>query len=128
MAYLMGGQIADATSPSPAKPFTVTGSVTLNGSGSFAVSSDKIGASCEGSGGYSDIRAGAQVAVRNPSGTVIAVGKLEQAYSMMATCTGNFTLSVPEGFDFYGITVGDRNELQYSRAQLNAPVELTLGS
>lgn len=125
LAYLVGGEIANANSP--AAPFPVTGSVTLNGSGSFVVASDNMGAACEGTGGYSDVRAGTQVAVRDPDGKVIAVGKLEQAYSMMGTCTGNFTLSVPDGFDFYGITVGDRNELQYSRKQLNAPLDLRLG-
>lgn len=124
LAYLLGGYIAD--SGKPVQPITINGSVTL-GYGAYEAE-DRFGAPCQGDGGYSDIRAGAQVAVRDASGKVVAVGRLEQGYSSFNSCTANFTLKdVPGGEEFYGVTIADRNELQYTKAQLAQRIELSLG-
>lgn len=124
LAFLLGTQISDETKGAP--PITVTGSVTL-GMGAY-IAEDRMGAPCEGDGGYSDIRAGAQVTIRNAESKVIAVGQLEQGYSAIGSCTANFTIKdVPGGEDFYGVTIASRNEMQYAKEQLAQRLDLTLG-
>ena len=91
--------------------------------------------------GYSDITAGAQVAVSGPNGATLAVGPLSagspsamdggtvsNAYPDGDECVFSFSVpGVRDGLRTYGITVSHRGTLDYSRAQLRQPVTLKLG-
>lgn len=94
---------------------------------------------CAGAGGYSDLREGAAVAVANSSGRTIAIGRLGAGKSTtsggsngsvarLAACTFPIKVEgVPDGEDFYAVTVTHRGAQQYSREQLKQPIVLTLG-
>jgi hypothetical protein len=82
------------------------------------------GEPCEGSGGFNDIVAGAQVTVTDAAGNVVALGRLRQgAYyddfpdiNGVTGCRFEFTVEdVPEG-SLFGIEVARRGVVQFSRA------------
>lgn len=114
--------------------FEVTGDLVVTGSGL------KYGAStgdCVGDGGFSDIHGSTSVVVTDAKGTTVAMGSLlgegkarRDSVSPIkpTSCTFQFKVAgVPEGSQFYGITVSRRGEQKYTREQLNTPVHLTLG-
>lgn len=125
-------------SPTSESTREITGTFTLKGFdaeedltlGYFAKPPN--GAPCQGDEGYDDISEGAQVVVRDESGTTIATGRLEPgAYSRAeGDCIFEFSVvGVPEA-DFYSVEVSNRGELTYPRDELEAAgwsVELTLG-
>jgi hypothetical protein len=87
---------------------------------------------CTGMGGYSDITLGAQVVITDQSGTTIAVTDLGGGQmigsGMSRQCAFDFSAgSVPAGKSFYGVTIGHRGTIQYSQAELESGVELSLG-
>lgn len=102
---------------------TVVGTVEIGGDGFSMVS----GGTCAGDGGYSDIRAGAQVVVSDAAGTTVAVGHLGDGSWIGAHCELPFSVDVPAGSDFYGLQVASRNVVQYKAGQLNSPVVLSIG-
>lgn len=128
-------KVLDALGDSDAvATFDVTGDLVVTGAGL------KYGAStgdCVGDGGYSDITGSTSVVVTDAKGTTVAVGSLlgegkarRDTVSPIkpTSCTFTFKATgVPEGSQFYGITVGKRGTQQYAREQLNAPIHLTLG-
>ncbi|WP_330273293.1 hypothetical protein OG205_41790 [Lentzea sp. NBC_00516] len=103
-----------STSASP-NVFTVSGSMTVNGS-------------C-GSGGYSDIRLGGQVEIVNQDTEVLGVGTLQTGAG--ARCSFKFTVSgIPEGERLYGAKIGNANRGVIWKGQQEARTEgfhLTLG-
>lgn len=128
-----------AASPSPAGQ-ALTGTFELfNGQGNPVQRTDT---DCRGTGGYSDIHAGISAVVRDDKGTIVGSSRLTPLPEQKAadgridfrernTCRFEFTIpQLPEA-PFYTIEVGDRGELTYSRADLEAQgwtVELNLGN
>ena len=105
---------------------TITGSFVLRGSG------ETTGTTCAGTGGYSDIRTGVNVVVKDGTGKVIGTGTLlddPDADTVFGRCSYVFSVPVTDA-DFYSVEVGRRGALTYSRAELEAQgwtVGFTLG-
>jgi hypothetical protein len=132
---LLGGSApADGAVPAPAAvpaTFAVSGSLTLSDTSSYGPSIDVTGGSCNGDGGYSDIRTGAGITVADAAGTIVAIGSLGpgRASSSMS-CTFSFTVSqVPTGSDFYLIEVSHRGAVTYRGDDLRrSGASLSLGT
>lgn len=131
--HLIRPQLQAAIAPSFApQPFSVSGFMALE-LGGFVWDRDPD--VCAGKGGYDDIRAGTQVVVTDPSGTTIALGQLDPGIprrdpdnaSRATQCRFPFQVTnVPGGHEFYGIAVGRRGKLEYTRDKIVLPLELTL--
>jgi hypothetical protein len=83
--------------------------------------------------GFDDLATGAQVVVKDASGTVIATSELESGVLVAAGdslgCEYSFTLTdLPDG-SFYGIHVGDstRSDVQFGKAEMQAGPTISLG-
>lgn len=78
--------------------------------------------SCRGTGGYSDVREGLQVVVRDGAGTTLGTATLELHPSDpmpdIHSCWYAFTVPGLPETEFYAIEVGDRGELTYSFDEL----------
>lgn len=100
---------------------------TLTVKGSFTVYDTCAGMHGDG---YGDIVTGQQVAVTSPAGQQLGVGPLEGGTpGSETTCVFSFTVShVPARFAEYGIKLGNRGTVDYSRSELNQPVLLEVGS
>ena len=88
---------------------------------------------CTGDDGYSDIKPGLQVVIRDGDGSTLGTGHLaydHEAYQATDDrCPLVFEVDVPRS-DFYAIEVGDRGELTYSFDDMEAMgwrVEASLG-
>jgi hypothetical protein len=80
------------------------------------------GRACSGSGGYSDIRSGAQVTVSDGNGKLLATtaltdGKITASNSVNGDCMFEFIIKVPDA-DFYAVEVSHRGQLKYSKNDL----------
>jgi hypothetical protein len=125
-ALLSDGDKADATTSAGAeKPaggdttITVTGTITV-----------KEICSQIDDGGYSDMRQGADVVIKNESGTTIAIGALGSGHDNIPPgwCDFDFTVTdVPTDATFYEVEVGHRGALRYTLAELKQPLGLELG-
>lgn len=125
---------AAAAAPSP-KPLVVLGSVDL-GHSEFGWNRDPL--ACWGSGGYGDLKTGAQVVVTDAAGATIAVGSIiksnpgtswvEETDTYRAdSCTLDFRVAdVPPGKGFYGVEVTHRGQVQYAENDLLRPLVLTI--
>jgi hypothetical protein len=115
-------------------PIEVEGSFTLNDSDPSVYSTSITGdsSSCQGGGGYSDISPGAEVVVKNGSGTVLTTTQLGTGTGSPPTdCEFKFAFTVMDGSESgYSITVSHRGELHFTPAKLKIPnaVALTLGN
>lgn len=126
------GTASPAVSPSPSPlPFTVHGTLSLNEGGS---QNGEDGEPCVMlSGGYDDIREGAQVVVSDEAGATIALGRLGSGVFRRRDdgskgCDFPFAVEqVPPGHGFYGVEVSHRGRLQYTAEQARRPLELELG-
>lgn len=102
------------------KPFTITGTVTIN-------------ATCGQVRGYDDIHTGTQVIVTDAAGTVIATGYITDEGRVtfsgpLTRCTLPFMVTdVPEGKDFYGIEISRRGKVTFTEDQVRQPLTLTIG-
>jgi hypothetical protein len=131
---------------------TLNGTLTLSGDwDSIEVSSPSgnvttIGGSryeqvtgewCQGGGGYGDVTEGAQVLVKDPSGTTVAFGTLE-AGSLTGVpdqpqgweCTLPFTVRNVPTLDAYSVETGTRGGLLYTYDEMVSSgwsIGLTLG-
>lgn len=97
---------------------TITGSMTLIDSDFFGRS---VGASCSGTGGYSDIKAGANVKLSDGKGNIIATSQLNAGtIERSQRCLFTFSLDDVPDEDFYVIGVGGgrRGELTYSKSEM----------
>ncbi len=102
---------------------TVTGTVILN-DGDFI----NTGSACYGMGGFEDIRPGAKVSITDAAQQTVAVGVIESASEAGNECHLNFLVEdVPRGEDFYGIEVTHRGRVQYTAADLEQPLTISLG-
>lgn len=116
-----------SAAPSGPTGFTIVGTLTVEASTS---SDSSDGGDCYASdGGYSDVRMGAGVTIKDETGTVVALGNLDPGHTIEpAKCTFGFSVvSVPEGKKFYSVEVAHRGEVRYTRADLSEPLTLTLG-
>jgi hypothetical protein len=131
VAACSGGKAPESTTSSAPATFSVTGGLTL-GIGDFVWNSDAN--SCSGSGGYQDMRAGAQVVVSDAAGATVAVGSINQAAPYVPTgetralrCELSFLVeNVPADKGFYGVEVAHRGRLQYPENQMRQDLKLTL--
>ncbi|MGW6503003.1 hypothetical protein [Nonomuraea angiospora] len=116
-------------------PITVTGTIAAPGGFTNGGLAGGPGQLCAMGGGYSDIRAGAQVVVTDDAGKTIAVGQLEPGKILLPradawgtrSCVFPFTVQAPGGYRFYGIEVTHRGVVRYTAEQLRQPVEMSLG-
>lgn len=113
---------AATSSAATPKTILISGTMTLdNGFGAE-------GLPCSGTGGYSDMREGAQVVITDANSATLAVGSLDAGRRDSAqNCAFPFSLAAPAGHQFYGIEVSHRGRLQYSTAQISQRLQLTLG-
>lgn len=111
------------------QPFVVEGSLTLRDYSRFP-SIRTSGLSCEGRGGYSDIRGGMTITVTNPAGEKIAESALERGSGFTFLCVFSFSVELLEGEEEYIISFGRRGEFSYTESELKVPdtVSLTIGS
>lgn len=113
------------TQQAPGVTHTINGSLTIfaTRSGSGRGIDVLAGNRCQGTGGYSDLRIGSNVTVRDGAGTIVAVSKLEDGQFTAGsvgegTCRLPFTISgVPE-MPFYSIEIGRRSGYSISLDQL----------
>jgi hypothetical protein len=121
--------VARAASPSPApSTFAVTGQIEVNGN--YRNTDIQNDLRCAMTGGYSDIREGAQVVVTDAASKTIALGQLSYGSwdQNDARCIFLFSVTeVPAGHRFYGIEVSRRGRLQYTAEEISRPLALTLG-
>jgi len=114
LAVLAGcGATAEATP----EPRAISGSFTLHATGA-GWSEDAAG--CRGDGGYSDIRSGMQITLRDETGRVMGttsfpVGRVEGAG---LRCVFEFEFTDAPEAEFYTLDSGRRGELTYSVAEL----------
>jgi hypothetical protein len=97
------------------KKYTISGEFTLRES---AIDGDAIlrtEITCAGRGGYSDIRPGLQVLVKNGSGETLGISDLGVGdKTEFPTCKFPFKVTDLPRSDFYSIEVGRRGSLEYS--------------
>ncbi|MBN6036484.1 hypothetical protein [Amycolatopsis sp. 195334CR] len=124
-AALLGGTwglVTIAGSTSTPDSFTLRGSMTLYDS-KTAIND------CRGSGGYSDIRAGASVTVYGASGNVVGDGSLGPGKSASSSCSYSLMVEdVPDGEKFYQVEVSHRGKITVTAEDAKAGlVTLSLG-
>ena len=89
------------------------------------------GTPCAGSGGYDDIRASAQVIVKDQDGKTIGTSQLGPGTQTQASdCLFTFTVSGLPKAEFYSVEVSHRGALSWSFDELKAKgwtVALSLG-
>ena len=106
-------------------PFTLSGTLMLNGGPASVVSGTT---NCHGTGGYSDIGAGAAVTVSDESGTLLAKGSLDVGHAQAGGCALQFEVGeVPGGKKFYQVEVSHRGAVSFTEAEAKAGVRLHLG-
>jgi hypothetical protein len=105
------------------RSITVDGDITVNGGGFTSA-----GSVCTTDGGYTDIKTGAQVVIKDAAGKVLATTTLGVGTGTgSAACTFPFHADVPAGSDFYGVELGRRGVVQFTAGQLAEGVHLTIG-
>ncbi len=111
------------------QPFLVEGSLTLEDYGRFP-SIRTSGLSCEGRGGYSDIRGGMKITITNSAGEKVAETALERGSGFSFFCRFGFSVEILEGEEEYTFSFGRRGEFSYTESELKIPntVLLTIGN
>lgn len=112
------------TAPPGPKVFTITGHIDTYPTGGRS----RTGTRCDAENGMEDISPGASVVVTSPNGVKVGVGALESGrYHPIYTCRFAFTVAdVPDKYPLYSIEVGNRGEVTFPRAKLDAPIALSL--
>lgn len=121
------------TSPSPppvGSVHTIAGGLTILGTGNTSVTyrASPGHNECHGQGGFSDVKTGMPVIVRNQDGTILGTGAMEA--DATGLCLWTFAIATVPEATFYSIEAGHRGAVTYSRADLAAAgwfVTLTLG-
>ena len=92
----------------------------------------KVGQSCQGDGGYSDIRPGAQVVVTSNGETLgiahIFGGIGYRSDGHVACRFGFAVVGVPAGRSFYAVEISHRGQVQFAERDLTEEISLSLGS
>lgn len=102
--------------------FTVSGVLTLHQSTStystnaYTTLKYPLEHTCDGQGGFSDIRPGASVTVYDASGTIVGSGAITDDGSTSSTgCQFPFTVpNVPTGSAFYQYEISHRGKLTFT--------------
>jgi len=122
---------AAATSSSPATK-SMVGAVTMPRYSSPHLAGDtanwqmdSIGA-CSGTGGYSDMTAGASVTVYDGSGTIVGSGALVFGVRHGSTCEWDFGVNDLPDVPFYQVEVSHRGKITVANADLGN-VAMSLG-
>jgi hypothetical protein len=97
----------------------ISGTLTLAGGYDFDGPEGRTATTCWGVGGYSDIREGLQVVVRDSSSKILASTSLVFDNATFACRLKWRTDNVPRS-DFYSIEIGRRGELIYSYEELES--------
>jgi hypothetical protein len=98
------------------------GFVSLNNSGALSphhdiagtfdlTTTDSAPSSCEGSGGYADIKPGVNVTIRDGEGKLLGTTSLEGGTGSGTTCSFTFTFRSIGEVPFYTVEVGRRGAL-----------------
>lgn len=113
-----------ASGPEP-KTFTVSGTLTLTKPSGFVSTDENL---CQGDGGYSDLRGGANVTVYDADGTKIGLSDLHTGQTDDTSCVFDFTITeVPVSKkDIYSIEVSHRGQQSFKRADAK-DLSFTLG-
>lgn len=108
---------------------TASSGITVTGSLELTHRSGLDGFCAASMVGFSDIQAGAQIVITDGAGKTLAIGHLSEGGRVAPTvCAYRFVIDdVPDGEDFYAIEVAHRGKVQYSRADLDKPIRLTVG-
>jgi hypothetical protein len=110
------------------EPFTVTGTLQLNGDGSITTSDLPMGFACGGIRGYGDIGPGSAVTITDESGTLLAKGAIENSRGDKTSCMLTFKVfDVPSGAKFYKLEISHRGDMSYTEAEVKQGVEVSLG-
>jgi hypothetical protein len=109
-----------------ASAVTLSGEVTLPGTAgeTFVIAAE----GCVGLNGYSDMRAGRQLVVRDETGTIIGVTEIEASDATDA-CSWTFSVEVPESH-FYAVSIPMEVEHVYTHDEVEADggeIEVPLG-
>lgn len=123
---LLGAVLAATLVAGCSSGHTIAGTFVLTDAGVAYSATD-----CSGTGGYSDIKAGTGVVLKDGAGKTIGTSNLVNDVSSSAAgkCAYTFTVEAPYA-DFYAVAVGHRGELTYSNAEMTArgwAVGFTLG-
>ncbi len=116
---------------------TIVGTFTVSDTGDSTLGlAPSVGGSdsdCYGTGGYSDIRSGLSVTVKDGQGQILATSSLGPGSGtisgIVGVCVFKFSIVVPDT-GFYSVEVGHRGSIDYSRTQLASKtwhVDLSLG-
>jgi hypothetical protein len=102
--------------PSTAPAYTMIGTFTLGPSSSFIGGTDF----CRGTGAYDDIKAGAEVTVKDESGKIIGTSQLTDQPIRVPEdkCVLDFKVTSLPVADSYSIAVGRRGAITYSHADM----------
>jgi hypothetical protein len=74
-----------------------------------------VGNACEGTGGYADIKVGAEVTIKDEAGKILATSTLSKSEAATTQeCDFTFTANV-EDAKFYQVEVSHRGAVTYSR-------------
>lgn len=101
--------------------------------------SDQVGGSCNGQGGFNDLREGASVVVKDSSGKIVATGVLGSgkriglngSTTVSSECRFPISVAGVPTSDFYQVEVSHRGGQTYKRADLESAgfqVHLKIGS
>lgn len=127
---LLGRAVSTTANPvaaAVAKTHAVTGTMTLHDSDEYW---SEYGP-CDGSGGYGDISAGAQVTVKDGTGNTVAVSSLGPGTATSSTtCDFSFQIDVLRDVEYYEFEVSHRGGLTYSASDLEKngwSVDIVLG-
>ncbi|WP_018682167.1 hypothetical protein [Actinokineospora enzanensis] len=113
--------------------FTFRGWLHITDTSGISTTGDTgTGTSCEGRGGYKDVRRGAAVTVYSSTGEVLAVGELGASRftgnALAGDCAITFGVTVPDGHDIYQVEVTHRGKVAVTAADArNGHANLTLG-
>ena len=139
LAFALGGEDSRTTAAGgggeeAATRHSVKGEFSMSGDYSSidfgfdsGIPNPKVGQSCEGAGGYSDISAGVGVSVTDRAGDVLGTSILEMGtisdtagdgFETQVTCTLPFTVEDLPDSDFFNVEVADRGSLGFTKAEL----------
>jgi hypothetical protein len=109
--------------------FTVKGTLTLTYMQSGSETGFSPSADCQANLDNTDVRAGAQVVVRNADGKDVGLGQLGAGkFDNGSSCLVPFEIDdVPTGSDIYSVEVAHRGEVKFSRADAGH-LSITLGN
>lgn len=108
--------------------FAIRGTISVPSSTYITGGGEQPGGFCTVKDGYEDLRTGASVAVTNAAGDVVGVSSLVDIDRAASECRYSFDVAgVKDGSPSYGIEVGNRGIVEYTRDQLDQPVDLPLG-